>query len=221
MQIFIDSFDPIEIKYFYDLGIIDGVTTNPTLVRHSNGSIYGILDEICKLDLKSISYEVISTDFEGMLREANELKERFNSRLTIKIPLTPDGLKACKELRKNGFYTNVTLAFSTAQALLAAKCDATYISLFIGRLEDAGEDPYKAIKESKEIFQSNQDIKTKILAASIRNVNHIVGAFLSGADVVTSPAKVLREMYNHKLTDVGLERFLSDWEQVKYRVLQV
>lgn len=220
MQIFVDSFDVAEIKRFHELGIIDGVTTNPTLVKNSNGFIYNILDEICKLDLTSISFEVISTDYEGMLKEAHDLKKRFNSRLTIKIPLTPDGLRACKTLRQEGFETNVTLAFSAAQSILAAKCDATFVSIFLGRLEDSGEDPFKPVKEAKEIFRNNQNVKTKILAASIRNVNHILGAFLNGADIVTSPGKVLSEMYNHKLTDVGLERFLNDWAQVKDRISQ-
>jgi transaldolase len=210
MKFFIDSANIDEIKQVANLGICDGVTTNPTLVSKLGLDFKVLLNSIVEEIAGPVSAEVIATDFLEMIKEA-EILHKIANNIVIKLPLTQAGLRACKVLASRGIKTNVTLCFSVNQALLAAKCGATYISPFIGRLEDSGQDGIKLIKDIKLLYQSYA-FETKILAASIRNVEHVQQAALAGADVATIPFKIFSELYIHPLTDKGLSQFMEDWK---------
>jgi transaldolase len=218
MKIFIDTADIDEIREISSWGIVDGVTTNPTLVAKTGKSFNEIVDEIFKIVDGPISLEVVSEKADDMVNEAKELvkkvSEKFRKNVAIKVPMTSEGLKAVKNLSKEKINTNVTLIFSANQALLAAKAGATYISPFIGRLDDIGQEGMDIIEEITEIFY-NYDIKTKIIVASIRHPIHVIQAARLGADIATIPPGVIRKMVKHSLTDKGIKNFLDDWERVK------
>ena len=218
MKIFVDTADLDEIKELASWGIIDGVTTNPTLVAKSGRSFSDIIDEIFKIVDGPISLEVISEKAEDMVVEARNLtkkvSEKYRKNVAIKIPMTSEGLKAVKKLSKEKIKTNVTLVFSANQALLAAKAGATFVSPFIGRLEDQGQEGMQVIEEIIEIF-TNYDFKTEVIVASIRDPIQIIEAARIGADISTIPPGIIRKMVKHSLTDAGIEKFLSDWKKVK------
>jgi transaldolase len=209
MQFFVDTADVDEIRKLNDLGMLDGVTTNPSLIMKSGRDIRAVTKEICAIVDGPVSSEVTALDYDGMMREADHLA-KIADNICIKVPLTPDGLKACRKLTASGQSVNVTLCFTANQALLAAKAGATYISPFIGRLDDTGSDGMEVIAEIRAIYD-NFDFETKILAASIRTVNHVKRAAIIGADVATVPPAILHALYHHPLTDKGIEAFLADW----------
>jgi len=211
MKFFVDTADIKEIEELNDLGLVDGVTTNPSLIMKSGGKILDVTKQICDIVKGPVSAEVTATDYEGMMKQAKVLAAIADN-IAIKVPLTMDGLKACKALRGQGRMVNVTLCFSATQALLAAKAGATFISPFIGRIDDMAEDGMEIVSEIRTIYD-NYDFKTEILAASVRTVNHVKQAALIGADVATVPAKTLKALYQHPLTDKGLEAFLADWKK--------
>jgi transaldolase len=218
MKIFVDTADLDEIKELASWGIIDGVTTNPTLVAKSGRNFSQIVEEIFKIVDGPISLEVVSEDSEGMVKEAKQLvskvKEKYRKNVTIKIPMTSEGLKAVKKLKKEKIKTNVTLVFSANQALLAAKAGATFVSPFIGRLDDIGQEGMQIVEEIMEIY-CNYDIETEVIVASIRHPIHVIDAARIGADIATVPPGVIRKMVKHSLTDAGIKRFLHDWKKVK------
>jgi len=218
MKIFVDTADLDEIRELASWGIVDGVTTNPTLVKKSGRSFKEIIEEIFKMVDGPISLEVVSEDANGMVKEAkglvSKVSEKYRKNVAIKIPMTPEGLKAVKKLKKEKIKTNVTLIFSANQALLAAKAGATFVSPFIGRLDDIGQEGMQIIEEIMEIF-INYDIETEVIVASIRHPIHVVDAARIGADIATIPPGVIRKMSKHSLTDVGIKNFLKDWEKVK------
>lgn len=218
MKIFIDTADLNEIKEIASWGILDGVTTNPTLVAKTGKSFNEIVIEIFKLVDGPISLEVISENAEEMVKEAKELVKKvsvkYQKNVTIKIPMTSEGLKAVKKLTKEKIKTNVTLIFSANQALLAAKSGATFVSPFIGRLDDIGQKGMQIIEEITEIFY-NYDIKTELIVASIRHPIHVIEAAKLGADIATIPPDVIRKMVKHSLTDKGIQKFISDWKKIK------
>ncbi len=209
MKFFVDTADLAEIQELQDAGLIDGVTTNPSLVLKANRPIKEIIADICGVTDGPVSAEVAATDFDGMMREGKILAA-IASNVVIKLPLTLDGLKACKHLTEEGFETNVTLCFSANQALLAAKAGATYISPFIGRLDDTNIDGMALIADIRRIYD-NYGFDTEILAASIRTSNHVREAALIGADVATVPPATLKGLIKHPLTDSGLKSFVADW----------
>ncbi|WP_428686706.1 fructose-6-phosphate aldolase [Roseibium sp.] len=209
MKFFVDTANVSEIRELNDLGLIDGVTTNPSLILKSGRDITEVTAEICSIVEGPVSAEVTATDFETMMREGRTLA-KIADNICIKLPLTLDGLKACRALTGDGFKTNVTLCFSANQALLAAKAGATFISPFIGRLDDIAIDGMDLIREIRQIYD-NYDFRTEILAASIRTVNHVKEAALIGADVATVPAATIKALVKHPLTDKGLDQFLADW----------
>lgn len=210
MKFFIDSADLDAISELSDIGLVDGVTTNPSIIAKSGRDFKEVIAEICKLTPGHVSAEVVATDAETMISEGRILR-KIADNVCVKLPLTMDGLKACNTLSKEGVPTNVTLCFSPNQALLAAKVGATYISPFIGRLDDITLDGLELIEDIRTIYD-NYGFETEILAASIRNVNHVKDCALIGADVVTAPPKVIKSLSNHVLTDKGLAAFLKDWE---------
>ena len=209
MKFFVDTAIIEEIRELNDLGLVDGVTTNPSLILKSGRDIIDVTKEICSLVDGPVSAEVTANDFDGMMRQANILS-KIAENICIKLPLTWEGLKACKALTTKGLKTNLTLCFSANQALLAAKAGATYVSPFIGRLDDIGLNGIDLIGEIRTIFD-NYDFTTKILAASIRSVNHVKEAALIGADVATIPPSIMKVLVKHPLTDKGLDIFLKDW----------
>ncbi len=210
MKFFIDTANIDEIREAYALGILAGVTTNPSLVAKEKGvSFHDRLKEITDLVKESVSAEVISLDHEGMMKEAEELAT-IAPNITIKVPMTPDGLKTVAALSKKGIKTNVTLIFSANQALLAARAGASYVSPFLGRLDDIGHDGLQVVSDIADIFAIH-DIQTEIIAASIRHPMHITEAALKGAHIATVPYKVILQLFNHPLTDKGIEAFLKDW----------
>jgi len=209
MKIFLDSVDIAEISKFVDYGIIDGITTNPTLISSASMSLTEIITELSLLLKGDISIEVVSNNFDGMIKEGHKILE-INSNLVIKLPVTWDGIKACNYFSKQNIKVNMTLCFSLNQALLAAKAGATYVSPFIGRLEDAGGNGIELITSIKNTY-NNYSIKTQVLAASVRTLEHIEQVALRGADVVTLPTKIISEMLTHQLTEVGLKKFNDDW----------
>jgi len=213
MKFFLDTANIDEIRTAYALGVIDGVTTNPSLVAKENVSFHDRLKEITAIVSGSVSAEVISLDAEGMLREGRELAA-IAPNVTIKVPMTAEGLKAVSAFSKEGIRTNVTLVFSANQALLAARAGATYVSPFLGRLDDIGHNGLDLISDIAEIFALH-DIETEIIAASIRHPVHVTEAAKRGAHIATVPYKVLMQMIKHPLTDIGIERFLADWEKAK------
>ncbi|CCJ34730.1 MULTISPECIES: fructose-6-phosphate aldolase [Caloramator] len=212
MKLFIDTANVNEIREANSWGVICGVTTNPSLIAKEGRDFVEVVKEITDIVDGPISAEVISLDHEGMIKEARELA-KIHKNIVIKIPMTIEGLKAVKVLSKEGIKTNVTLIFSSAQALLAAKAGATYVSPFLGRLDDIGQDGMYLIEEIVRIFD-NYGIETEIIAASIRHPIHVEKAALAGAHIATVPFKVLEQMTKHPLTDIGIERFLKDWEKV-------
>ncbi|RVE78956.1 fructose-6-phosphate aldolase [Sinorhizobium meliloti] len=209
MQFFVDTAVVAEIKELNDYGLLDGVTTNPSLIAKSGRDFKEVIAEICLIVDGPVSAEVASTQFEGMVKEG-ELLAKIGTNVVIKLPLTLDGLKACRHFSQKGIRTNVTLCFSANQALLAAKAGATYISPFVGRLDDINADGIELIRDIRQIY-ANYDFETQILAASIRSANHVKDAALAGADVATIPANVIKGLANHVLTDKGLEQFTKDW----------
>lgn len=210
MKFFIDTANIDEIREAYSLGILAGVTTNPSLVAKEKGvSFHDRLKEITDLVKESVSAEVIALDHEGMMREAEELAA-IAPNITIKVPMTPDGLKTVAALNKKGIKTNVTLIFSANQALLAARAGAAYVSPFLGRLDDIGHNGLQLVSDIADIFAIH-DIQTEIIAASIRHPMHITEAALKGAHIATVPYKVILQLFNHPLTDKGIEAFLKDW----------
>ena len=211
MKFFVDTADVKEIQELNDLGLVDGVTTNPSLIMKSGGKILEVTKQICDIVKGPVSAEVTALDYAGMMKQAKVLAA-IAQNIAIKVPLTMDGLKACRAIRSEGRMVNVTLCFSATQALLAAKAGATFISPFVGRVDDMADDGMEIVSEIRTIYD-NYDFKTEILAASIRSVNHVKQAALIGADVATVPAKILKALYQHPLTDKGLESFLADWKK--------
>lgn len=213
MKLFIDTANVDEIKEANDWGVISGVTTNPSLVAKEGRDFMQVLREICSIVDGPISAEVISTQADGMVEEAEQLAA-VHPNVVIKIPMLPEGLKAVKILTQKGIKTNVTLIFSAAQALLAARAGATYVSPFVGRLDDAANEGMQVVRDIADIFLLH-DIPTQIIAASIRHPMHVIEAAKAGAHIATVPYKVLQLMFKHPMTDIGIERFLKDWESVK------
>jgi transaldolase len=213
MKLFIDSGNLKEIETLVPLGIIDGITTNPSLLAKEPGDYKQILKKICQIVQGPTSAEVVATDAEGMIREGRELAA-IDEHIVVKVPFTRDGVKACKALSSEGTRVNVTLIFSPAQALLAAKVGATYVSPFVGRLDDIASSGMGLISEIVDIFE-NYQFTTEILVASTRGPMHIVEAARMGADICTCPAKVIDALFHHPLTDIGLANFLKDWEKAQ------
>ena len=210
MKFFVDTADTAEIKALAASGLVDGVTTNPSLIAKSGRKILDVVAEICAIVPGPVSAEVAATDYEGMMREAAVLR-KIAGNVCVKLPLTPDGLRACKTLNGEGVMTNVTLCFSAAQALLAAKAGASFVSPFVGRLDDIGQDGMELIADIITIYDNYPRFETEVLVASIRHPIHIVEAAKLGAHVATLPPNVLRMLYAHPLTDKGLAGFLKDW----------
>jgi transaldolase len=213
MKIFLDTANLTSIKMYNDMGLLDGITTNPSLLAKEGGDPQKTMEEIVRIVKGDVSLEVVSTEYKGMIEEAHRLK-KYGANVVIKCPMTADGLKACKTLSQEGIPVNVTLVFSPNQAILAAKAGAKYVSPFIGRLDDVGQDGMALIAEIKQIF-ANYNFKTQVLVASVRHPIHVVEAGKIGADVVTLPPDVLGKMLKHPLTDIGLKNFLADWEKLK------
>lgn len=213
MKFFIDTANINEIKEAAALGILDGVTTNPSLVSKEGKDFKKLLDEILAIVDGPVSAEVISTDYEGILKEARDYSA-IHKNIVVKVPLIKEGLKAVRTLSSEGIKTNVTLCFSPSQALLAAKAGATYISPFVGRLDDISTSGMDLISQIIQIYR-NYDFKTEVLVASIRHPLHVVEAALMGADVCTMPFNVIDKLFNHPLTDIGLDKFLSDWKKLQ------
>jgi len=211
MEFFLDTADIKEIETGLEWGLVDGVTTNPSLIAKQGKSYLKTVQEIARLVPGPVSGEVLATDFEGMMDQGRRLADLAEN-VVVKVPLTPPGLRAVGKLLEQGTRCNVTLCFSAAQALLAAKVGAGYISPFVGRLDDVGEDGMDLIEEIVSIYQ-NYDFETKVLVASVRHPIHIVQSGQLGADVATMPFKVLEQLFKHPLTDIGLERFLADWQK--------
>ena len=217
MKFFVDSADTAAIKELNELGIVDGVTTNPSLILKSGRDIVEVTREICSIVKGPVSAEVVATEAAAMIKEGKKLA-KIATNIAVKVPLTWDGLKACKALSDAGLMVNVTLCFSANQALLAAKAGATFISPFIGRLDDINLDGMELIADIRTIYD-NYGFKTQILAASIRSANHMSQAALIGADVATAPPNVIKAMAGHPLTDKGLEAFLKDWAKTGQKIL--
>lgn len=217
MKFFVDSADLQQIAELNDIGLVDGVTTNPSIIAKSGRDFKEVIAEICAMVEGHVSAEVVATDAETMIKEGRELR-KIADNVCVKLPLTMDGLKACNTLSREGTPTNVTLCFSANQALLAAKVGATYISPFIGRLDDITLDGMELIEDIRAIYD-NYGYETEILAASIRSVNHVKDCAIIGADVMTAPPDVIRKLSNHVLTDKGLAAFLKDWEGTGQAIL--
>ena len=218
MKLFIDTADLNEIKEIASWGILDGVTTNPTLLAKSGRSFQEVIDEIFTLVNGPISLEVLSDKANDMVKEAKQIiskiPQKYRKNIAIKIPMTSEGLKAVKTLTKEGIKTNVTLIFSASQSLLAAKAGATFVSPFIGRLDDNGQNGIQLIEEIMDIF-CNYNIETEVIVASIRHPIHVIEAARLGADIATIPPNIIRKMIKHPLTDAGIQSFLNDWKKVK------
>ena len=216
MKFFIDTANINEIKEDASVGILDGVNTNPTLISREDGHPDDILKEICQIVDGPISAEVIALDAEGMVKEGTTLAKIHNN-IVIKIPMTKEGMKAVKTLNSDGIRTNVTLVFTGMQALLAAKAGASFVSPFVGRLDDISTEGMESVSQIVQIY-SNYSIQTEVIVASIRNPMHVLDAALMGADIATIPFKVIDQLTKHPLTDKGIEGFLRDWEKVKARM---
>ena len=213
MKLFVDTGNLKEVEALAQLGILDGVTTNPSLLAKEAGDYRQILKEICQTVRGPVSAEVVATDTAGMLREGRDLA-LIDEHIVIKVPFTKDGVRACKTLASEGHHVNVTLIFSAAQAWLAAKVGAAYVSPFVGRLDDIGATGMSLVREIVDIFD-NSELTTQVLVASVRNPIHIIEAARMGAHVATVPAAVIEQCFKHPLTDIGLERFLKDWEKAQ------
>lgn len=216
MEIFVDSANIEEIKRLHDLGIIDGVTTNPTHIANEGKKFKDVVQEICSFVKGDVSAEVVATDYKDMIREAHIVAD-WAKNIVVKIPLTKDGIKAVSTLSGEGIKTNVTLCFSANQALLAAKAGAYIISPFAGRLDDIGHHGSELVSEIKQVYD-NYGYKTKVLYASVRHPLHMKEAALMRADIATAPAKVIEQMFAHPLTDAGLKRFLDDWAKLGQKI---
>jgi transaldolase len=211
MKLFVDTGNLKEIEALADLGILDGVTTNPSLMAKEGGDPRQILKRICDIVKGPVSGEVVATDYAGMVREGRDVAS-IDPHMVVKVPFTKDGVKACRTLASEGKKVNVTLIFSAAQAWLAAKAGATYVSPFVGRLDDIGATGMNVIREIVDILE-NYEYPTEVLVASVRNPIHIIEAARMGADVVTVPPAIIEQSFKHPLTDIGLEKFLKDWEK--------
>ena len=218
MKFVVDTADLAEIRDLAATGLLDGVTTNPSLVAKAGRDFKELIKEICGVVDGPVSAEVAALDTAGMLKEGR-LLAKLSRNVAVKVPLTWDGLKACKALTSEGTMVNVTLCFSANQALLAAKAGATFVSPFIGRLDDVGLDGMELIQEIRTIYDNYPDLNTEILAASIRTVGHVKQAAMIGADVVTVPAAILKALVKHPLTDKGLEQFLADWKKSGQKII--
>jgi transaldolase len=213
MKLFIDSGNLKEIEALVPLGIIDGITTNPSLLAKEGGDYRGILKKICQIVKGPTSAEVVATDAEGMIREGRDLAG-IDEHIVVKVPFTKEGVKACKALSSEAVRVNVTLVFSPTQALIAAKVGATFVSPFVGRLDDIATSGMALVGEIVDIYE-NYEFSTEILVASVRHPIHVVEAARMGADICTCPAAVIDSMFKHPLTDIGLEKFLKDWEKAQ------
>ena len=218
MKFFVDTADINEIRDLASTGLLDGVTTNPTLVAKSGKQFIPLIEEICGVVDGPVSAEVAATDYDTMRKEADKLS-KIAKNIAVKVPLTPAGLKVCKELSYKGVMTNVTLCFSPAQALLAAKAGATFISPFVGRLDDIAHDGMQLIADIVSIYDNYPQFETEVLVASVRHPMHIVEAAKIGAHVATCPADVIKKLYNHPLTDKGLAAFVDDWKKTGQSIL--
>lgn len=217
MKFFVDTADINEIRDLAETGLLDGVTTNPSLVAKAGKEFIGLIKEICAIVPGPVSAEVAATDYETMIQEGRYLATLAKN-VAVKVPLTPAGLKVCKELSSNGTMVNVTLCFSSAQAILAAKAGATFVSPFVGRLDDIGEDGMGLISEICQIYRA-QNIKTEVLIASVRHPRHVVEGAKMGAQVATVPPAILRQLFQHPLTDKGLAQFVTDWQKTGQKIL--
>ena len=217
MKFFIDTADIDDIKDLASTGMVDGVTTNPSLVAKTGRAFFDVLKDICAVVDGPVSAEVTALDAEGMIREG-KLVAKLSDNIVVKAPLTWDGLKACRALSSEGIQVNVTLCFSANQALLAAKAGATFISPFVGRLDDVNIDGMELIDDIRTIYDNYDNLETEILVASIRNANHVKDAALIGADVVTVPPSVIRQLADHPLTDKGLAAFMADWNKTGQKI---
>ena len=213
MKLFVDTASLKEIEQLAVLGIVDGVTTNPSLLARESGDVRKILKDICRVVQGPVSAEVVATEFEGMVREGRDLAA-IDEHIVVKVPFGREGVRACRALSREGLRVNVTLIFSATQALLAAKVGATYVSPFVGRLDDIATSGMHLIREILDIFD-NYEFGTEVLAASIRHPMHVVEAARMGADICTCPASVIDSLFKHPLTDIGLEKFLKDWEKAQ------
>ncbi len=218
MKFFVDTADIAEIRDLAATGLVDGVTTNPSLVAKSGRQFLDVVKEICSIIPGPVSAEVTAKDHPTMLAQGRKLA-KIASNVVVKVPLTPDGLRACKALREDGTRVNVTLCFSAAQAILAAKAGASYISPFIGRLDDVGTNGMALIADIVQIYDAYPEFETEVLVASIRHPMHVVDAAKLGADIATIPPAILRQMFNHPLTDKGLAAFLADWAKTGQSIL--
>jgi transaldolase len=216
MKLFLDSADPKEIAKLAETGLVDGVTTNPTLAAKNGQDYVETLQEICRTIKGAVSAEVLATETAGMISEGKRFA-KIAKNIAIKVPMTWDGMKACRALNSEGLMVNVTLCFSAVQALIAAKAGATFISPFIGRLDDAGQDGMTLIREIRAVYD-NFDFKTEVLAASIRSVPHVRDSAIAGADVATIPPDIFQKMISHPLTDKGLAAFLADAKKAGVRI---
>lgn len=217
MQFFVDTADIHEIRDLAESGLLDGVTTNPSLIAKAGRDFFDVLKDICAVVEGPVSAEVTATDAAGMIREGEKLAN-IASNIAIKVPLTWDGLKACKHFTQNGVMVNVTLCFSAAQAILAAKAGATFVSPFVGRLDDVGQSGMQLIYEICTIYQQYEYFTTQVLVASVRNPTHIVEAAKLGAHVATIPPAVMKQLVQHPLTDKGLAAFLADWQKTGQKI---
>ena len=218
MKFFVDTADINEIRELAATGLLNGVTTNPSLIMKSGRNFLEVIEEICDIVEGDVSAEVIAPDYEGMMSEAKKLK-KIAKNVVIKLPLTIEGLKACKTLSDGGTKVNVTLCFSANQAILAAKAGATYISPFVGRLDDIGQDGMELIADICQIYNNYENFTTEVLVASIRNPIHLLQSARLGAHVVTLPPSVIRQVFKHPLTDKGIEVFMADWEKTRQSIL--
>lgn len=218
MKFFIDTADLAEIKDFATTGMVDGVTTNPSLAAKQGMNFKELIAEICKVVSGPVSAEVTALDYETMMKEADVLR-KIARNVTIKVPLTPDGLKVCKALSSEGTMVNVTLCFTCGQAILAAKAGATFVSPFVGRLDDLGVNGMQLIYDIVDVYNNYENFKTQVLVASVRSPEHIINAARCGADVITAPPKVIRQLYHHPLTDNGLKKFAEDWAKTGQSIL--
>lgn len=218
MKFFVDTGDITEIRDLAQTGMLDGVTTNPTLIARAGKPFLPLIEEICAVVPGPVSAEVASTDYETMLREADKLAAIADN-VAVKVPLTEAGLRVCKQLSARGVMVNVTLCFSATQAILAAKAGAAFVSPFIGRLDDIGQDGMQLIADIRQIYDNYPAFKTEILAASIRHPQHVLMAAKYGADVATIPPATIKALYNHPLTDKGLAAFVEDWKKTGQSIL--
>ena len=218
MKFFVDTGDAAEIRDLASTGLLDGVTTNPTLIAKAGKPFIPLIEEICSIVPGPVSAEVAATDYDTMIKEGKKLAA-IAPNVAVKVPLTPAGLKVCKELSDNGTMVNVTLCFSPAQAILAAKAGATFISPFVGRLDDIAHDGMQLIADIVSIYNNYPEWNTEVLVASVRHPMHIVDAAVLGADVVTCPPDVIRKLYHHPLTEKGLAAFVEDWKKTGQTIL--